>query len=900
MIDLCRFRNDTEMTFRGDWEHRRLLPRCYGIFNNTVSISQTVDASAECSFENCTRLQWYTSLNSPGVMGVAEVYVDGIHVATVDTRDFPEKTTTLAFDSGELSQGKHTLRLVSVSADHPGIEVDKVVAYGEKGTDRWIDCRNLAFVHYTCGFLDETVSDETVSDETDLNETANRESLVVSNEFGEECEVYFLGRTIRIFGARGEAWGKAEIWIDAECYGVMDAHTTASADTAALLFETDDLADTEHFHRLTLRVLGEGKVGIHHFVVEERPCVVTMMNELTTQELSVMPDAPTYTDPAEWRPVTLPAITPLHGVGLHEGVWNTAFERNIRYLLDSIPKARWIDDPPHSFSIWVDFLVASNEGRMLGGMGHTLRFREVPEFREAIADMLNTVRRRRDANDEGYLMPYDSRNYKSWEHRPWPETSKGEQKNYDRAMFTKGMLAAGAAGFEEAYTLLRGFYDWFNTAKEYLPELLTDSMGIQGSIAGPLVYHSPIGKPEDILTNMKYYDLDWWMDYLDAGIPEAIYRFTLNRPHNYLLTSICAYFEQYIATGEDKYIKACRGAWRLFRDYFQNFGGGITVCEHFECEPKSHLISNRPNSIQETCGNVFWIDLNQRLLSLEPTCEAFAAEIEESLYTILFACQADDGRIRYFNHMNAQKYPPLRANTCCEIQATMLFGQLPQYIYMTDDEGAYVHQFAASTLDFEVDGCPYRLTTETRFPYDEAVSIRVSAPVGGCMRLHVRIPSWAASEVEIFFNGTPIAQGLPGTYVALNREWRDGDTVSFRLPMQFRIGRYTGQNRVAGFERYGISYGPVFMALCGPLNQSCTPDPNAPVSAAETPNPDQLQENGDERTIRLGMTVGEFLRRLIPKSPLSFAVDGEPDYRLIPYMEVQDETYSCFAVFNRG
>lgn len=55
-------------------------------------------------------------------------------------------------------------------------------------------------------------------------------------------------------------------------------------------------------------------------------------------------------------------------------------------------------------------------------------------------------------------------------------------------------------------------------------------MAIQGSIAGPLVYHSPVGVPDDIQTNQKYYDLDWWLDYLAAGYPEAVYRFPLNLP----------------------------------------------------------------------------------------------------------------------------------------------------------------------------------------------------------------------------------------------------------------------------------------------------------------------------------------------------------------------------------
>ena len=878
--------NNTEMIFSGRWDHRRLLPRRYGIFNNSSSVSMEAGAWAECTFSGCNRLEWYTSLNDPGMMGSAEVYIDGKYIRTVDLSAFPEKQTTLAFDSGELEQGEHTLRLVTCSDEKHSIEIDKIIAYGTPGKYRTIHNRNMAFAHYTFGFED-------------------RGSLVCSREVGDEAELYFLGSTVRFYGETGPECGKLELFIDHESRGVIDCYREASQlDT--LLFSCEDLTG-DSFHVLTLRVLGQAnalaldrRIGVDHFVVENRPCVLTVMNARTDAEVNAMKDGKaTYTDPSQWHPVTLPGKVPMNNVELHKGVFLTAFERNITYLKDCLKKPLWIDSKdPHR--IWVDILVASNEGRMLLGMGNTLRYREVPEFRTAVREIIDTVERRQYGSDNGYLMPYDSCNYKLWDHMPWPWTSKGEQKNYDRAMFTKGMLAAGSAGFTDVYPIMRKFYDWFNSAEQYLPHMLLDSMAIQGSIAGPLMYHSPAGVPQDIITNMKYYDLDWWMEYLDAGIPEAVYRFTLNRPHNYLLTSICAYFEQYTATGMEKYLKACRGAWKIYHEYFQNIGGGISVCEHFECAPKSQLISNLPNCIYETCGNVFWIDLNHRLHQLEPDNELYASHIEQSLYSIVFACQGEDGRIRYFNQMDARKFPLGRFNTCCEIQATMLFGQLPQYIYMLTEDGAYLNQFAASSIEFTVEDRPYRLTCSTRFPYEDAVALTVSAPEGGKMNLRVRVPSWLTAETEILLNGTCAAVGKPGSYVSLNREWTDGDTVSFRLPMQMKASRYVGQNRVKGFSRYAFEYGPILMALQGPLNESCTPGESAAQSADMTPTPRELVADGEELTIRLAMSCEDFLSRLKLQKDLVFSVEGEPSYSLVPYWSIMDQTYSCFPVFNKS
>lgn len=477
-------------------------------------------------------------------------------------------------------------------------------------------------------------------------------------------------------------------------------------------------------------------------------------------------------------------------------------------------------------------------------------------------------------------MPYESKNYRLWVHQTWPLVSRGEEKNYDRAMFTKGMLACGLAGFDEVYDMLRKFYDWFNSAEEYLPYMLMDSMAIQGSVAGPMVYNSPAGVPEDIITTMKYYDLEWWMDFLKQRIPECIYRFTLNRPHNYLITSIVAFFEEYKATGEQKYLDACKGGWDIYHNYFQNIGGGISICEHFEVAPNSQLIANLPTNIYETCANVFWIDLNHRLLQLEPDNELYAFHVEQSLYNIVLACQGEDGRIRYFNHMNGVKYAPGRYNTCCEIQATAAIGMIPQFIYMPDEEGVYVNLFAASSMDVSVDGKTFEINMDTRFPYEDTVYMTVKAPEKGRMKLRVRMPRWMTQTTDIYFDGEKVQTGEPGGYAVFDREWEGSTVISFKLPMAMKATQYKGANTVEGKKRYALEYGPLLMAVRGPLTSEGIGD--------------------NEPTLVLPLSIDELLGRLVRKGEkLEFAVKGLDEYDVIPYFDLEQEEFSCFPVFEK-
>ena len=648
-----RIINDTELTYSGKWEFNRLLPRNGGYFCNTRSYAQQEGAAASCFLTDCEGVRWYAKPVAAGA--TAAVYIDGRLVKTVDCSK--PAADGLLYDSGQLTKGNHTLVIVAKSG---AVEIDWLLCKGKLTAPVKIDAGNRSFVQYTAGFNLVPASLE------------RSQSLAEATLSGEEWEFYAKGSTVRCYGETGPDGGVMQLYVNDKPYKVVSCCSKV-ARKHRLLFTIDRLA-ADRFNRIKGVVVSKGKrVALEGFVTDDPTCLMVEMNRQTDEELARMSrHEKTASDPAGWKPVKFEATAPVRDVKLEDGVFKTIFDRNIQYLDDCLHKPNWVDAKDQD-RIWIDILMASNEGRMLGGMGHTLRFRDVPAFNKAVEDILEQIDRRQFANGNGYLMPYQSLNYRI-STDTWPGIMRDEQKNYDRAMLTKGLLAAGLGGHERAYRLVRPFYDWFNNAKEYLPLMLLGSMGIQGSVAGPMVYHSPVGKPEDIQTNMKYYDMDWWLNDLAQGLPEAAWRFTLNRPHNYLLTSVCALFDIYKATGSKRYLDAALGAWSIYSGYFQIPGGGISLCEHFECRPKSHVLTNLPNNIYETCGSVFWIDLNHRFLQLWPTRERYASEIEKSLYNVVFAAQGENGCIRYFNQVNDAKYPAMRYNTCCEIQATALYG----------------------------------------------------------------------------------------------------------------------------------------------------------------------------------------------------------------------------------
>ena len=846
-----RIINDTELTYSGKWEFNRLLPRNGGYFCNTRSYAQQEGAAASCFLTDCEGVRWYAKPVAAGA--TAAVYIDGRLVKTVDCSK--PAADGLLYDSGQLTKGNHTLVIVAKSG---AVEIDWLLCKGKLTAPVKIDAGNRSFVQYTAGFNLVPASLE------------RSQSLAEATLSGEEWEFYAKGSTVRCYGETGPDGGVMQLYVNDKPYKVVSCCSKV-ARKHRLLFTIDHLA-ADRFNRIKGVVVSKGKrVALEGFVTDDPTCLMVEMNRQTDEELARMSrHEKTASDPAGWKPVKFEATAPVRDVKLEDGVFKTIFDRNIQYLDDCLHKPNWVDAKDQD-RIWIDILMASNEGRMLGGMGHTLRFRDVPAFNKAVEDILEQIDHRQFANGNGYL----SLNYRI-STDTWPGIMRDEQKNYDRAMLTKGLLAAGLGGHERAYRLVRPFYDWFNNAKEYLPLMLLGSMGIQGSVAGPMVYHSPVGKPEDIQTNMKYYDMDWWLNDLAQGLPEAAWRFTLNRPHNYLLTSVCALFDIYKATGSKRYLDAALGAWSIYSGYFQIPGGGISLCEHFECRPKSHVLTNLPNNIYETCGSVFWIDLNHRFLQLWPTRERYASEIEKSLYNVVFAAQGENGCIRYFNQVNDAKYPAMRYNTCCEIQATALYGMLPQYVYSLATDGVFVNLFSASDINFKVKEQPVKLMMKTQFPYSDLVALNVSVEKPMTMNVRLRVPEWAKDGIVFYVNGRKVKSGMPGSYVELDRTWKNNDEITWKLPMTWRYEKYIGATRIAGATRYAFFYGPMLMALRGPMMKDVQQAPNEP-------------------SVRFNISPDAFMKRIKPTDkPCEFTIEGMPDYRFTPYFSLQGGNFTCF------
>jgi DUF1680 family protein len=391
-------------------------------------------------------------------------------------------------------------------------------------------------------------------------------------------------------------------------------------------------------------------------------------------------------------------------------------------------------------------------------------------------------------------------------------------------------------------------------------------------IANTRMYHTAAGRPEDIQVIQRYFQENYWLEQLAGREEAAIWKYPYDRPHCYLITALEAYMDLYRATGEKRYLDAVMGGWDLYHDKWEHVGGTIAICEESVYPPASYRLHAKTG---ELCGSSFWSFLSQRFHTLYPDQEKYVGEIEKSVYNVALANQAGAQGIRYTACLVGRKQnnagnQGMNMNTCCEGQGTRLLGAMPEFIYSNAPDGLYVNLFVASRTEWRQDGQSLRLQMSTEFPFRPDVELRIAASRPVRARIRVRVPAWAARDVAIHVSGAASVTGRAGSYVTLDRSWRTGDAISFTLPMDFRVNRYTGME-AAGQAQYALEYGPILMALAGEVDEQG----GATVRAAAADLPKLLRPKAGQ--------------------PLHFAIDGDARYEYLPYWQVvADQLFTCY------
>jgi len=128
----------------------------------------------------------------------------------------------------------------------------------------------------------------------------------------------------------------------------------------------------------------------------------------------------------------------------------------------------------------------------------------------------------------------------------------------------------------------------------------------------------------------------------------------------------------------------------------------------------------------------------------------------------------------------------------------------------------------------------------------------------------------------------------PGSYLALRKTWKDGDTITLSLPMELRQESLPGEGSAVA-----ALYGPLVLAAnlgAGPPDGPMRIVHGRPTEPADLPKPDPLPTVAAAPDSDVKHSI-----EIESPAELRFAVAGEKArYQMLPMYQVGDQRYSVY------
>ena len=238
-------------------------------------------------------------------------------------------------------------------------------------------------------------------------------------------------------------------------------------------------------------------------------------------------------------------------------------------------------------------------------------------------------------------------------------------------------------------------------------------------------------------------------------------------------------------TGDPEYRAVLERLWQNMVHRRMYVTGGIGSRYEGEAFGEDFELPNE-RAYAESCAAIGCAMWSWRMLQL--TGEARYADVmENALYNGMLPGLSLDGERYFYQNPLADtgkhRRTPWFECSCCPPNIARMLASLPAYFCSRSERGLWLHLYAESRIDTEVDGSPIRLRQETAYPWDGVVALTLETAPEGEFAFHLRIPGWCEGA-WLALNGVALREGLPPcSYVEVRRTWQAGDVLKLILPM---------------------------------------------------------------------------------------------------------------------
>src|SRR5690606_14069282 len=182
---------------------------------------------------------------------------------------------------------------------------------------------------------------------------------------------------------------------------------------------------------------------------------------------------------------------------------------------------------------------------------------------------------------------------------------------------------------------------------------------------------------------------------------------------------------------------------------------------------------------------------------------------ERTLYNHILSTQhPDKGGFVYFTPLRPGHYrvysTPQECFWCCVGSGLENHGKYGELIYAHTNNELFVNLYIASKLNWKEKNIS--ITQQTKFPEEEHSDIIINTKKPADFVLKLRYPGWAnRGGLKVKINGKEEKiTSSPGSYISINRRWKNGDKVSLELPMRTTVEEIPDKSGFAA-----VLHGPI-------------------------------------------------------------------------------------------
>ena len=288
-------------------------------------------------------------------------------------------------------------------------------------------------------------------------------------------------------------------------------------------------------------------------------------------------------------------------------------------------------------------------------------------------------------------------------------------------------------------------------------------------------------------------------------------------------------------TGDQDYMKAMRRVWEdvVYRNMY--ITGGIGSAGTNEGFSSDYDLPNE-QAYCETCASVGMVFWNQRMNNLTGNAE-YIDVLERSLYNgALDGLSLSGDRFFYGNPLASDGRHSRKewfGTACCPSNIARLIASLGNFIYGYADNKIFVNLFVGSETSFTLPKGEMQFKMQTNYPWSGDVKCVLGMKKKIKTAIAFRIPGWskgipAPGNLYTFFDNkeekpTLLINGVENRYIdqdgyaVVDREWKDGDVVEYKIPMA--IKKVVARNELKlDNNRMALQRGPLVYCVEGADN----------------------------------------------------------------------------------